>query len=129
LAWQYAVNGAMGRMFREYFLPLMSTIKTDRTAIEYFAASSAVSIPQITTEYCAEHNWLIGSPQTVVRKIEQMYADVGGFGTLLLHAFDYADAPEQWRRSLELLGSEVLPRIAHLTGDAPHKVLQTVAAE
>jgi alkanesulfonate monooxygenase SsuD/methylene tetrahydromethanopterin reductase-like flavin-dependent oxidoreductase (luciferase family) len=129
LAWEYAVRGAMGRMFTQYFLPLMSTIKTDRTAIEYFAASAAVGIPQITTEYCAEHNWLIGSPQTVVKKIEQMYADVGGFGTLLLHTFDYADAPEQWRRSLELLGTEVLPRIAHLTGDTPRQAPQTVAAE
>lgn len=129
LAWEYAVRGAMGRMFTQYFLPLMSTIKTDRTAIEYFAASAAVGIPQITTEYCAEHNWLIGSPQTVVKKIEQMYADVGGFGTLLLHTFDYADAPEQWRRSLELLGTEVLPKIAHLTGDTPHQAPQTVAAE
>jgi len=91
--------------------------------------SAAVGIPQITTEYCAEHNWLIGSPQTVVKKIEQMYADVGGFGTLLLHTFDYADAPEQWRRSLELLGTEVLPRIAHLTGDTPRQAPQTVAAE
>jgi alkanesulfonate monooxygenase SsuD/methylene tetrahydromethanopterin reductase-like flavin-dependent oxidoreductase (luciferase family) len=128
LAWEYAVNGAMGRMFREYFLPLMSKIKTDRLAIEYFAASSGVALPQITTEYCAEHNWLIGSPDTVVKKIERMYEEVGGFGTLLLHAFDYADAPEQWRRSLQLLGSEVLPRLKHLNGDVPERALQTAAA-
>jgi alkanesulfonate monooxygenase SsuD/methylene tetrahydromethanopterin reductase-like flavin-dependent oxidoreductase (luciferase family) len=128
LAWKQAVNGDMGRMFGEYFIPLMSSIKTDRLAVEYFAASPGITVPQITTEYCAENNWLIGSPDTVLHKIEKMYAELGGFGTLLLHVFDYADNPEPWRRSLELLGNVVLPRVKHLTGDNP-MTLETSAAE
>ena len=35
---------------------------------------------------------------------------------LLLFCFDYADNPEPWRRSMELLATEVLPRVEHLTG-------------
>ena len=122
LAWQHAVKGGMGRMFREYLIPLMSTIKTDRLAVEYYAAGPNVTIAEITAEYCAENNWLIGSPDTVVRKIEDMYAEIGGFGMLLLHAYDYADNPEPWRRSLELLGKVVLPRVKHLTGDSGDEV-------
>jgi alkanesulfonate monooxygenase SsuD/methylene tetrahydromethanopterin reductase-like flavin-dependent oxidoreductase (luciferase family) len=109
-------------MFREYLIPLMSTIRTDRLAVEYYAAGANVAIPQITAEYCAENNWLIGSPDTVVGKIENMYAEIGGFGTLLLHAYDYANNPEPWRRSLELLGKVVLPQVKHLTGDSEDKV-------
>jgi hypothetical protein len=58
----------------------------------------------------------------VVRKIEDMYAEIGGFGMLLLHACDYADNPEPWRRSLELLGKVVLPRVKHRTGDSGDEV-------
>jgi alkanesulfonate monooxygenase SsuD/methylene tetrahydromethanopterin reductase-like flavin-dependent oxidoreductase (luciferase family) len=123
-AWRYTVNGAMGRMFREYFLPLMSRIRTDRVAIEYFVANAADTVADITVEYCARNNWLIGSPETVVRKIEQTYDELGGFGTLIMHAFDYLEDPEPWRRNLELIGKEVKPRVRHLTG----KMLESSAA-
>ena len=62
-------------------------------------------------------NWFVGSPQTVADKIEKVYADVGGFGYLLLFGFDYMDDEPAWKRSMELLAHEVMPRIAHLTGD------------
>ena len=35
----------MGRMFREYLIPLMSTIRTDRLAVEYYAAGANLPIP------------------------------------------------------------------------------------
>jgi hypothetical protein len=38
-----------------------------------------------------------------------MYDQLGGFGTLLLFAFDYADDPEPWFKSMRLLAEEVLP--------------------
>ena len=69
----------------------------------------------MTPEYCARHNWLIGSPATVAEKLEAMHEEVGGFGGLLVFGFDYADNPEAWRNSLRLLAEEVLPRVRHLT--------------
>ena len=69
----------------------------------------------VTAEYCARHNWLIGSPETVAEKLERAYHEVGGFGTLLVFGFDYVGAPEAWRKSLHLLAKEVFPRVAHLT--------------
>ena len=40
---------------------------------------------------------------------------VGGFGSLLVFGFDYADNPEAWHNSLRLLAQDVAPRIKHLT--------------
>jgi alkanesulfonate monooxygenase SsuD/methylene tetrahydromethanopterin reductase-like flavin-dependent oxidoreductase (luciferase family) len=68
----------------------------------------------VTVEYCAKHNWIIGSPKTVAEKIERIYEDVGGFGQLLVFGFDYVESPEAWKTSLGLLQSEVAPRLRHL---------------
>jgi alkanesulfonate monooxygenase SsuD/methylene tetrahydromethanopterin reductase-like flavin-dependent oxidoreductase (luciferase family) len=68
----------------------------------------------VTPEYCARHNWLIGSPATVAEKLERVYNDVGGFGNLLVFGFDYADNPGAWHRSLTLLAEDVAPRVKHL---------------
>jgi alkanesulfonate monooxygenase SsuD/methylene tetrahydromethanopterin reductase-like flavin-dependent oxidoreductase (luciferase family) len=35
-------------------------------------------------DYCARHNWVIGSPATVAHRLEKIYAQAGGFGTLLV---------------------------------------------
>jgi len=100
----------MGRMMREYFLPLL----TDVGVIQFLKHDPDVADGDVTPEYCATHNWLIGSPTTVVEKIERMYAEVGGFGALLLFCFDYSGDPEVWHRSMQLLAEEVMPKVAHL---------------
>jgi alkanesulfonate monooxygenase SsuD/methylene tetrahydromethanopterin reductase-like flavin-dependent oxidoreductase (luciferase family) len=101
----------MGRMMREYFLPLL----TDVGVIQFLKHDEAVADSDVTPEYCARHNWLIGSPATVVEKIEGMYDEVGGFGALLLFCFDYSQNPEAWHESMRLLAHEVIPKVAHLT--------------
>jgi alkanesulfonate monooxygenase SsuD/methylene tetrahydromethanopterin reductase-like flavin-dependent oxidoreductase (luciferase family) len=68
----------------------------------------------VTPDYCARHNWLIGSPATVAEKLERVYHEVGGFGTLLVFCFDYGDQPEAWHTSMQLLAKDVLPRVKHL---------------
>ena len=108
-----SVGDLMGRMMSEYFLPLLDHFSFK----EHLKADPSVSDDDVTVAYCAEHNWLVGSPQTVAKKIERVYEEVGGFGTLLLFCFDYADNPEPWRRSMELLATDVMPRVAHLTGE------------
>ena len=40
--------------------------------------------------------------------------EVGGFGQLLVFGFDYVESPQAWRRSLELLSKEVMPKVQHL---------------
>jgi alkanesulfonate monooxygenase SsuD/methylene tetrahydromethanopterin reductase-like flavin-dependent oxidoreductase (luciferase family) len=65
-----------------------------------------------------DHNWLIGSPATVVEKIRRVYDEVGGFGTLLVFCFDYAENPQAWYGSMRLLAQEVMPKLAALTPKA-----------
>jgi alkanesulfonate monooxygenase SsuD/methylene tetrahydromethanopterin reductase-like flavin-dependent oxidoreductase (luciferase family) len=100
----------MGRMMREYFLPLLGNFGFK----EFLKHSPDVADSDVTVDYCAEHNWLIGSPRTVAEKLERVYDEVGGFGQLLVFGFDYADNPEAWRNSLRLIAQEVKPRVAHL---------------
>src|SRR5215472_5723605 len=83
-AWKLSVGAQMGRMMREYFLPLL----TDVGVIQFLKHDESVADSDVTPEYCVTHNWLIGSPSTVVEKIERMYQEVGGFGVLLLFCFD-----------------------------------------
>lgn len=112
-AWELSVNGPMGRMMGDYFLPLLEAFEFH----DYLKDDNAPQDGPVDVEYCATNNWFIGSPETVADKIEKVYADVGGFGHLLLFCFDYVDQPEEWRRSMELLANDVMPRISHLTGD------------
>jgi alkanesulfonate monooxygenase SsuD/methylene tetrahydromethanopterin reductase-like flavin-dependent oxidoreductase (luciferase family) len=106
-----SVGGMMGRMMREYFLPLLGNFGF----LEYLKHDPSVPDSDVTPEYCAEHNWLIGSPATVADKLDKVYREVGGFGSLLVFGFDYSENPEAWHNSLKLLAQEVAPRIKHLT--------------
>jgi alkanesulfonate monooxygenase SsuD/methylene tetrahydromethanopterin reductase-like flavin-dependent oxidoreductase (luciferase family) len=70
--------------------------------------------PAVTAEYLADNAWLVGSPDTVVEKIEALVEEIGPFGVLLAHSYDNAADPGAWDRSMELLATEVGPRIGHL---------------
>lgn len=109
-AWKLSVDSMMGRMMEEYFLPLLASFGFT----EFLKHHPDVPDSDVTPAYCAEKNWLIGSPDTVAEKIEKVYHEVGGFGTLLVFCFDYADQPEAWHNSMRLLAEEVMPKVAHL---------------
>ena len=110
-AQELVLEGNMGRMMREYWLPLLAQV--DYT--QYLKHDPDVPDAAVTPAYLAEHNWLIGSPDTVAAKLRRMYDQVGGFGTLLLLGFDYSDQPEAWHRSMRLLAEQVMPQVADLT--------------
>jgi alkanesulfonate monooxygenase SsuD/methylene tetrahydromethanopterin reductase-like flavin-dependent oxidoreductase (luciferase family) len=110
-AWRLSVGGMMGRMMDEYFLRLLGHFGFK----DYLKHAPEVPDSDVTVEYCARHNWIVGSPATCAEKIEAIYNQVGGFGTLLVFGFDYKDNPKAWQNSLQLLANEVMPRIKHLT--------------
>jgi alkanesulfonate monooxygenase SsuD/methylene tetrahydromethanopterin reductase-like flavin-dependent oxidoreductase (luciferase family) len=105
----------MGRMIREYFLPLLGQFGF----LEYLKVDTNHADSDVTPEYCAQHNWIVGSPKTVIEKIEKVYDEVGGFGQLLVFGFDYVENPKAWHRSLELLSKEVMPKVQHLKPKRP----------
>ena len=54
---------------REYFLPLLGSFGF----LDYLKHDPAVPDSDVTPEYCAKHNWLVGSPSTVAEKLEAVY--------------------------------------------------------
>src|SRR5690606_38812948 len=109
-AWRLSVGSMMGRMMREYFLPLLAGFGF----LEFLKHDPEVPDSDVTPEYCAKHNWLIGSPATVAEKLEAVYEEVGGFSQLLLFVVDCADNPQVWKESLGLLPPELMPRVKQL---------------
>jgi alkanesulfonate monooxygenase SsuD/methylene tetrahydromethanopterin reductase-like flavin-dependent oxidoreductase (luciferase family) len=95
----------MGRMMREYLLPLFHEFQFTK----YLKHDESIADADVTPEYLANHGWLVGSPRTVTRKLGEMYDQVGGFGTLLHFVFDYADNPTPWFKSMRLMTEEVMP--------------------
>ena len=110
-ATRLSVGLHMGRMMREYFMPLLKEFDF----LQYLKHDQNVPDTDVTPEYCAKHNWIIGSPATVTDKIRRVHDEVGGFGHLLVFGFDYVEHADAWRRSLELLAKEVLPKVRHLS--------------
>jgi alkanesulfonate monooxygenase SsuD/methylene tetrahydromethanopterin reductase-like flavin-dependent oxidoreductase (luciferase family) len=63
----------------------------------------------VDLEYLADNLWLVGSPDTVTRRIRELQEQTGGFGYLLITSYDTVDERQSWERSLQLLIDEVLP--------------------
>ena len=114
-AWRLSVGSMMGRMMTEYFLPLLANFGF----LEYLKHDPDVADSDVDAAYCAKHNWLIGSPETVAERLEQVYDDCGGFGQILVFGFDYSENPEAWLNSLGLLQEQVLPKVQHLVPAQP----------
>jgi alkanesulfonate monooxygenase SsuD/methylene tetrahydromethanopterin reductase-like flavin-dependent oxidoreductase (luciferase family) len=107
---RWCLQGNMGRMMREYFLPLFDSFQM----LNVWKEDESLPDADVTPEWLVHHGWLVGSVETVTEKLEKMYEDLGGFGTLLMLTFDYADNPGPWKYSMELLAKQVLPKLAHL---------------
>jgi alkanesulfonate monooxygenase SsuD/methylene tetrahydromethanopterin reductase-like flavin-dependent oxidoreductase (luciferase family) len=65
----------------------------------------------VTIEGLVDDLVVIGSPDTVVQKLEAFRETVGDFGTLILGLQDWGHRAGEERRSMELLATEVLPRL------------------
>ncbi len=105
-AWDLSVNGEMGRYYREDYLPLAAW----GGMLNSLKHSPDVPDSDVTVEYCAKHCWLIGTPDTVAERIEEMQHRSGGFGVLHVLGIDHLDEMTTWRASLKALAEEVAPR-------------------
>jgi alkanesulfonate monooxygenase SsuD/methylene tetrahydromethanopterin reductase-like flavin-dependent oxidoreductase (luciferase family) len=102
-----ALEGALGRDFREYFL------RTARKGgrLRMFKQDPSIPDDAVTPEYLLEHLWIVGDPEGCARQIRELYDAAGGFGWLVAMAHDWPD-PRVWDRSMRLLIEEVMPRLA-----------------
>ena len=71
----------------------------------------------VDIEYLVDNLWIVGSPDTVARKLRDMYEMVGGFGTLLWLTFDHSEDRESYEKAMTLMATEVMPQLADLTGE------------
>jgi alkanesulfonate monooxygenase SsuD/methylene tetrahydromethanopterin reductase-like flavin-dependent oxidoreductase (luciferase family) len=105
-----ALEGPMGRWLLEQWVPIMIGLG----AAPLLYNDDDMTEADLTPDYFVDQLWLVGSPETVVEKIEQMHDAVGGFGHLMIPTYDYSSTPEAWRSSLGLFAEQVAPKIAHL---------------
>jgi alkanesulfonate monooxygenase SsuD/methylene tetrahydromethanopterin reductase-like flavin-dependent oxidoreductase (luciferase family) len=109
-AWKLAVDGGLGRLWNEHLLPLFRNFNF----LNFLKHAPDVADSDVTVEYLARHNWLVGTPDQVADKIATMYDDLGGFGHLVMLGTDYVEQPEAWRDSMKMAAQEVLPKVRHL---------------
>ena len=110
-----ALGGMLGRAWREYLHPLFSY--GAYPFVSSMKHDESIPDEDVTVEYMADNLWLVGSPDTVARKLRDLYEMVGGFGTLLWLTFDHSENRAAYEKSVNLLAHEVMPQLADLTGD------------
>ncbi|UYP19549.1 LLM class flavin-dependent oxidoreductase [Rhodococcus sp. Z13] len=104
-------NGAMGELWGEYNLPNFVKL-----GLGPLLTGGQIDVSELSLDWMIENFFIIGSPDTVAQRIEELYNAVDGFGTLVTFVHEYTDNPEPYRRSFELLGQKVKPQLAHLNG-------------
>jgi alkanesulfonate monooxygenase SsuD/methylene tetrahydromethanopterin reductase-like flavin-dependent oxidoreductase (luciferase family) len=100
-----AREGAMGRCWREYLLPFY----VGNGFGAHFKRRPSEPDSVLDVDYLIEHNWFVGSPATVIEKMQRLQHDTGGFGGLLVMVYDYSREQSWWEESLELLVHAVMP--------------------
>lgn len=103
-----AINGSLGRDFRDYFLHLLPKCKM----LDLMKSDPNMPDSAVTLEYLADEIWVVGSPEHVIEKLQQLYDDVGGFGVLLALGHEW-EPKEAWLNSMRLLKEEVLPQLGN----------------
>jgi alkanesulfonate monooxygenase SsuD/methylene tetrahydromethanopterin reductase-like flavin-dependent oxidoreductase (luciferase family) len=109
-----ALTGSMAYAYQNYFFPLISSF--NMTAL--WKDRDDMTDDEVTNvEYQLDNRWLVGSPDTVARKLCELYEAVGGFGGVLMLCYDWeGDQGPRWRKSMDLLANQVMPQLRDLTG-------------
>lgn len=105
------IAGPMGATWSTHNIPTFAGL-----GLLPLLGGSDVAPEDVTLEWLVDNFFLVGSPETVSRKISELYDATGGFGCLLMAAHGRGEAPEAYQRSWELLMREVAPQVAHLDG-------------
>ncbi|MBD0860479.1 LLM class flavin-dependent oxidoreductase [Gordonia sp. zg691] len=113
-ALRLSLDSGMGAYLGEFWLPMLRGVGL----ASMYKADPDMSDADLTPEYYLRHCALVGSVETVVDKIEESVARTGGFGTLIQQGHDFADDRAPLRASMEMLATEVMPRVRAARGVA-----------
>lgn len=104
-----AVEGALGETWRRYLVPIYKRFGIFEG---YLAdAGDGTTAAEVDLDWVAEHIWLCGTPETIIRKLENTIETAGGWGTLCMNTHDSHADPEPWFESMERLAKEIVPKI------------------
>ena len=104
------LNGFAAEFWDSYFQVIIERLSIE----DFFRRADAPADLPVTAQYLVDcGTWFVGTPDQVTSQILEQYDLSGGFGVLLQMGFDYADpgSREGWMRSMELLATEVMPRV------------------
>ncbi|OBC10983.1 hypothetical protein A5784_36115 [Mycobacterium sp. 852013-50091_SCH5140682] len=107
------LNGAMGKVWGEYNIPTF----VNKLHIGDLISGGTIAPEDLSIEWMVDNFLIVGSPDTVIGKIEALHEKVGGFGTLVSFGHEYVDDADAYRRSFELIGTKVRPALQHLTAN------------
>ncbi|MFD4195092.1 LLM class flavin-dependent oxidoreductase [Amycolatopsis thermoflava] len=100
-----AVEGGMGQAWLNYLLPVYKQFGLLQAMLPDH------DVNEVDVDTLLDHVWIVGSPDTVAEKLAAIRERTGGWGTTMVYGHDYTENPEPWNRSLELLTSEVAPKL------------------
>ncbi len=110
-----SMEGPMGYAWEHYLLPVF---KRFNQLEGFLADAGGAHESEVDLEWIAEHIWIVGSPETVIKKLERLFEITGGWGTLQVQTHDYLDDPQPWFESMHLIANEVAPKL-QIPGAAP----------
>lgn len=103
-----ALEGCMGEFWNRHFMLIAEKLRF----LDLFRRGTSTRTPDAQC-MIDEGTWFVGTPDKVADQIVEQFELTGGFGTLLQLGYDYSDPArrEGWFRSMELLATEVMPRV------------------
>ena len=99
-------EGTLARDFQNYFIPTL----TSNGRLGLMKNDPDMPDSDVTIDYLIDNVFIVGSPEEVTQKLNDLSGELGGFGTLLAmgHEWNPYDA---WLGSMTTLVQEVLPKV------------------
>jgi 2,5-diketocamphane 1,2-monooxygenase len=111
-----AIEGGLGNTWRNYLFPIYKKFGLFEGLIK--DSGKDVTPDTIDEDFLAEHVWLCGKPETVIRKLQRLVEQTGGWGQICANSHDNLDNPGAWNESLQRLAKEVVPFVNSLPSAA-----------
>lgn len=87
-----------------------------RNALYSLKPDLEMSDAEATVPRIVQSQVIAGSPDTVLRQLIALREEIGHFGTLIITSHDW-DRPAMWKRSMELMATEIMPRFNAYIGE------------
>jgi alkanesulfonate monooxygenase SsuD/methylene tetrahydromethanopterin reductase-like flavin-dependent oxidoreductase (luciferase family) len=101
--------------YKFYYNQILTKFRRAGRTVGGFGHSRDLPESDITLDYVLKNLVLCGTPDQVAEQILEIDEMVGGFGEMVYAGMDWVD-PELTKRSMELMATEVMPRVRASTG-------------